>query len=43
MAIFPWQQLPVNKSPFELSFQMVGIKWTAGLINFVGLTAAASS
>ena len=43
MAIFPWQQLPVNKSPFVTVFQMVGIKWTAGLINFVVLTAAASS
>ena len=42
MAIFPWQQLPVNKSPFVTVFQMVGIKWAAGLINFVVLTAAAS-
>ena len=25
MAIFPWQQLPVNKSPFVTVFQMVGI------------------
>ena len=43
MAIFPWHQLPVNKSPFVTVFQMVGIKWAAGLINFVVLTAAASS
>lgn len=43
MAIFPWQQLPVNQSPFVTVFQMVGIKWAAGLINFVVLTAAASS
>ena len=43
MTIFPWQQLPVNKSPFVTVFQMVGIKWAAGLINFVVLTAAASS
>lgn len=43
MAIFPWQQLPVNKSPFVTVFQMVGIKWAAGLINFVVLTAATSS
>ena len=43
MAIFPWQQLPVNKSPFVTVFQMVGIKWAAGLINFVVLTADASS
>ena len=43
MAIFPWQQLPVNESPFVTVFQMVGIKWAAALINFVVLTAAASS
>ena len=35
MAIFPWQQLPVNKSPFVTVFQMVGIKWAAGLINLL--------
>ena len=43
MDIFPLQQLPVNKSPFVTVFQMVGVKWPAGLINFVVLTAAASS
>jgi len=43
MAIFPWQQLPVNESPFVTVFQVVGIKWAAAFINFVVLTAAASS
>ena len=43
MAIFPWQQLPVNESPFVTVFQMVGIKWAAAFINLVVLTAAASS
>ena len=43
MAIFPWQQLPVNESPFVTVFQLVGIKWAAAFINFVVLTAAASS
>ncbi|TNF67931.1 amino acid permease [Streptococcus salivarius] len=43
MAIFPWQKLPVNESPFVTVFQMVGIKWAAAFINFVVLTAAASS
>ena len=43
MAIFPWQKLPVNESPFVMVFQMAGIKWAAALINFVVLTAAASS
>ena len=27
MAIFPWQKLPVNESPFVMVFQMAGIKW----------------
>ena len=43
MAIFPWQKLPVNESPFVTVFQMAGIKWAAAFINFVVLTAAASS
>ena len=42
-AIFPWQKLPVNESPFVTVFQMAGIKWAAAFINFVVLTAAASS
>jgi len=43
MAIFPWQKLPVNESPFVTVFQMAGIKWAAALINFVVLTSAASA
>ena len=43
MAIVPWQQLPENKSPFVMVFNMAGIKWAAAFINFVVLTAAASS
>ncbi|HFL3936506.1 TPA: amino acid permease [Streptococcus agalactiae] len=43
MAIFPWQQLPVNESPFVTVFKLAGIKWAAALINFVVLTSAASA
>ncbi|MBM7636737.1 amino acid permease [Streptococcus saliviloxodontae] len=43
MAIFPWRQLPIDESPFVMVFKLAGIKWAAAFINFVVLTAAASS
>nr|WP_171011227.1 amino acid permease [Streptococcus pseudoporcinus] len=43
MAILPWKDLPVDKSPFVMVFQLVGIKWAAALINFVVLTSSASA
>ncbi|MGT2888227.1 amino acid permease [Streptococcus didelphis] len=43
MAIVPWHELPVNKSPFVMVFQLLGIKWAAALINFVVLTSSASA
>ncbi|OJF71506.1 amino acid transporter [Streptococcus bovimastitidis] len=43
MAIVPWKDLPVDKSPFVMVFQLVGIKWAAALINFVVLTSSASA
>lgn len=43
MAIFPWQKLPINESPFVAVFQLAGVKWAAALINFVVLTSAASA
>lgn len=43
MAIIPWQDLPVDKSPFVMVFQLLGIKWAAALINFVVLTSSASA
>ncbi len=43
MAIVPWKDLPVDKSPFVMVFQLLGIKWAAALINFVVLTSSASA
>lgn len=43
MAIFPWAQLPTDKSPFVMVFELAGIKWAAALVNFVVLTSAASA
>lgn len=43
MAIYPWQKIPADQSPFVMVFQLVGIKWAAALINFVVLTSAASA
>ncbi|MGX9844533.1 amino acid permease [Streptococcus iniae] len=43
MAIVPWHQLPIDKSPFVMVFQLLGIKWAAALINFVVLTSSASA
>lgn len=43
MSIFPWHEIPANKSPFVMVFQLIGIKWAAALINFVVLTSAASA
>lgn len=43
MAIYPWQNLPTDSSPFVMVFEQVGIKWAAALVNFVVLTSASSS
>lgn len=43
MAIYRWQDIPADKSPFVMIFQLIGIKWAAALINFVVLTSAASA
>ncbi|WP_439425528.1 amino acid permease [Oenococcus alcoholitolerans] len=43
MVIYPWKSLDPQQSPFVWVFKLAGIKWAAGLINFVVLTAAASS
>jgi len=43
MSIYPWQQIGTNGSPFVLTFQKIGIRGAAGIINFVVLTAALSS
>ena len=43
MALFPWNNMNPEKSPFVLAFEKVGLKSAAGIINFVVLTASASA
>jgi amino acid transporter, AAT family len=43
LSIYPWNELRTHGSPFEITFQRLGIKSAAGIINFVVLTAALSS
>ncbi|MGN6650298.1 amino acid permease [Trinickia sp.] len=43
LAIYPWDQIGVNGSPFVVTFERIGISQAAGIINFVILTAALSS
>lgn len=43
MSVTPWNQISPEKSPFVTMYSLVGIPIAAGLMNFVVLTAAASS
>ncbi|KAF1070572.1 MAG: Proline-specific permease ProY [Pseudomonas citronellolis] len=43
MAIYPWNEIGTQGSPFVLTFERLGIRTAAGLINFVVITAALSS
>jgi amino acid transporter, AAT family len=43
MALVPWNQLHPGESPFVLVFDRIGLPAAAGIINFVVITAAASS
>jgi len=43
MAIYPWNELGTQGSPFVTTFARLGIPRAAGLINFVVITAALSS
>ncbi len=43
MALVPWNQLDPKASPFVQVFDKIGIPAAAGIINFVVITAAASS
>lgn len=43
MSIIPWNQINSDESPFVRLFALIGIPFAAGIINFVVLTAAASS
>jgi L-asparagine transporter-like permease len=42
MAIYPWDQLTTQSSPFVTTFDKLGIAQAAGIINFVLITAALS-
>ncbi|MBG3080398.1 D-serine/D-alanine/glycine transporter [Proteus mirabilis] len=43
MSVTPWRSILADKSPFVELFVMIGIPAAASLVNFVVLTAAASS
>jgi AAT family amino acid transporter/D-serine/D-alanine/glycine transporter len=43
MALVPWNQLDPKQSPFVMVFERIGIPAAGGIINFVVITAAASS
>lgn len=43
MSIYPWNMLNANSSPFVMAFKDIGIANGADIINFVVITAAASS
>jgi amino acid transporter, AAT family len=43
LSIYPWNELGTNGSPFVMTFERLGIKSAADIINFVVLTAALSS
>ncbi|GKT04229.1 amino acid permease [Furfurilactobacillus entadae] len=43
MAIYPWNKLMANQSPFVQVFSDIGIQSAAAIINFVVLTAAMSA
>jgi AAT family amino acid transporter/D-serine/D-alanine/glycine transporter len=43
MSLLPWTEFTPGVSPFVLVFERIGIPAAAGIINFVVITAAASS
>ena len=43
MSVVPWNQFDPGVSPFVMVFERIGIPAAAGIINFVVITAAASS
>lgn len=43
MSIYPWTEIGTKGSPFVMTFEQIGIRSAAGIINFVVLTAALSS
>src|SRR5476649_1463823 len=43
LSIYPWNEIGTTGSPFVMTFERLGIKTAAGIINFVVITAALSS
>ncbi|SDW07023.1 amino acid permease [Lysobacter enzymogenes] len=43
LSLYPWNELGTTGSPFVQTFERLGIREAAGIINFVVLTAALSS
>ncbi|QWE01026.1 amino acid permease [Polynucleobacter sp. JS-Mosq-20-D10] len=43
LAIFPWNEIGQQGSPFVVMFERIGLREAAGIINFVVITAALSS
>ncbi len=43
LSIYPWNEIGTQGSPFVMTFESLGIKTAAGIINFVVITAALSS
>lgn len=43
MAVYPWNQIKTNSSPFVQVFSAIGVMGAAGILNFVVLTAAMSA
>lgn len=43
LSIYPWNEIGTQGSPFVMTFERLGIRTAAGIINFVVLTAALSS
>lgn len=43
LALYPWQQIGTQGSPFVITFEKLGIRQAAGIINFVVITAALSA
>ncbi|HEK1687820.1 TPA: amino acid permease [Pseudomonas putida] len=43
MSLYPWNEIGGQGSPFVMTFERLGIREAAGIMNFVVLTAALSS
>ncbi|AKG33709.1 amino acid permease [Paenibacillus durus] len=43
LSIYPWNEIGTSGSPFVMTFEKLGIREAAGIINFVVITSALSS